>query len=148
MAVERLTVTTAITGLLAVSNHLADFLWNLDTHPVSETAPINHALQQVKQYRSSLHVFYKTLSHLESGKLLDLERGSWIEVDYLIALLTDTVLAISEFQILCERIEDAQESPECEAVILGNYKAAVKSMTSRIRWHNLSITMMMTVLKW
>ena len=145
---ERLSVTTAIIGLLAVGNQVTDMLWNLNTAPKGETSAVDLAIQEVKQFRSSVQVLYKTLSLLESGKLPFPERGDWIEVDYLIAILTDTVLAMSELEMLCETIEQNQTNDDPEVVILGAFKGKMNSLTSRIRWHNLSTTMVMTILKW
>lgn len=146
---ERLTVTTAIVGLMAVGGGMTELLWDLNWEPHDETAAINAALLEVKQYRSSVHVFYKTLGLLESAQLPFPERRRWIKVDDLVATLTDTVLAFSELQAICEAVdlEDQREGGDAGA-LLRHYSPQINGLCSRIRWHNLTITMMMTVLKW
>lgn len=146
---ERLSVTTAMVGLMAVGGNMIELLWDLNWEPHSETAAINQALQEVKQYRSSVHVFYKTLSLLESAQLPFPARGQWIKVNDLVATLTDTVLAFSELQAICETI-DAEDQQEGANVVplLKQCNPQINGLCSRIRWHNLTITLMMTVLKW
>ena len=123
-------------------------LWNLNTAPEMGTASIDNILQEVKQYRSSIFLLHKTLVLLESGQLPFPERGAWVEVDNIIAMLTDTVLAMSELQDLCNTIEAHQDTSDPEVVVLGEFEQIVSKLAARIRWHNLSITMMMTILNW
>ena len=147
MVTERLTVTTALIGLLAVGGRLIDILWDLDSAPDRESAFLNQALQAVKQCRSSIHVLHKTLSLLESSQLPFPERSAWIRVEHLVAVLTDTVLAFSELQAMCDVIDLELETVDYGAV-RQQHGPAMATLCTRIRWLNLSCTMMMTVLKW
>jgi hypothetical protein len=142
-----LTITTAVAGLLAVGGHAVDILWDLNTAPKDLTAPINQALHGVRECRSSIHVLYKTLLSLQASQLAFPERGTWIQVDELLATLTDTVLAFSKLHDLCELLEyeAATSSPE-EAC--NRHTKRIRALSARIRFHNLSMTMMMTILKW
>ena len=144
---EKLSVTTAIIGLLAVGGKTLDTLWDLNTPATKAGAIFTVALQEVKQCRSTVHILYKTLSLLESAQLPFPERGTWIEADHLIATLTDTVLAISDLQTICETLgmqrQRLAKPPPDEG-----YEKTIGALCSRIRWHNLSMTMMTTILKW
>ncbi|KAK5989748.1 hypothetical protein PT974_08008 [Cladobotryum mycophilum] len=143
---EQLCVTTAIIGLLAVGGKAIDSLYEMNTMPNRETAILNKALQEVKQCRSAAHILYKTFSLLEAGQLPFPERPTWIAVDHLIATLTDTVLAISDLQAAIEPIELCQGLPS-RAAQCAEHTPKLTSLCARIRWHNLSMTMMMTILK-
>lgn len=146
--IERLSVTTAVVGLMAAGGNLTELLWDLNWAPHDETAAIHQVLQEVKQYRSSVHVFYKTLSQLEAGKLPFPERRNWIKVDDLVATLTDTVLAFSELQVIADTIdmEDSHEGVDV-GPLYKRFDVPINALCSRIRWHNITITMMMTVLR-
>lgn len=162
---ESLSVATALAGLMAVGSSMADFLWDLNTEPVGDSAAINTALQELKQYRSSVHLLYKTL--LSGPALASLpfpERANWIRVDDLVTTLTDTVLAISELQAVCEAIDDAEQmyeqaeaQPDLQgrtvssgdvALLRRKLEPRINSLSARIRWHNLTVVAMLTVLKW
>lgn len=152
---EKLSVTTAIIGLLAVGGKTLDALWELNT-PAHKANPIfAKALQELKQCRSTVHILYRTFSLVESAQLPFPERGTWIEADYLIATLTDTVLAVSDMQAICETLSLERQglaTPPPEDINPGDrsssYERVISALCSRIRWHNLSMTMMMTILKW
>ncbi|QPH02401.1 hypothetical protein C2857_006610 [Epichloe festucae Fl1] len=153
---ERLSVTTAIIGLLAVGGKIIDNLWDLSTTPNKRSnATFAQALQEVRQCRSTIHVLYKTLSLLESAQLPYPERGTWIKADDLIAVLTDTVLAVSALQAICETLNLGKPGlatpppDDADLEIDGGLpsKKTIEGLCSRIRWHNLSMTMMMTILK-
>ncbi|KAH8738259.1 hypothetical protein BGZ61DRAFT_471601 [Ilyonectria robusta] len=142
---DGLPATAAIAGLLAVSGIAIDVLWDLNTSPKAATAVFNLALREVKESRSSIQALHKTLSLLESRQVPFPGRASWIEVDELVATLTDAVLAFSKLYALCSAVEAeaARSSPE-EAS--RRYEKRMKALCARIRWHNLSIAMIMTII--
>lgn len=149
---ETMDVTTAIIGLLAISGKTVNVLLSLNALSTDRTAQVNHALREVKQCRSSLYVLHKTLSLLQAGALEYPQRGAWIQVDYLVATLTDTALAFSELQTLCDFVEGHELSlglaPRPVWPWEDQFRNGMQALSSRIRWQNLSITMMMTILNW
>ncbi|KAJ6446713.1 very large low complexity protein [Purpureocillium lavendulum] len=154
-APEKLSVTTAIIGLLAVGGRTIDAIWDLNLPATKATPFLNQALQEIKQARSTVHILYKTFALLESAQLPFPERGTWIAVDDLIATLTDTVLAFSDLQALCAQLEAQRQGlvlPDGPAPLCNGGDAEcgqkITALCARIRWHNLSMTMMMTILKW
>ncbi|KAG6024736.1 hypothetical protein E4U41_001690 [Claviceps citrina] len=161
-AQETLSVTTAIIGLLAVGGKTIETLWDLNTPAADRrsNAVFVQALQEIKQCRSTVHVLYRTLSLLELAQLPYPERATWIQADHLIAILTDTVLAMSDLQAICEtlgldKVDLATRPPSALKANDGSgvecaspHKKTMEALCSRIRWLNLSMTMMMTILKW
>lgn len=143
---EQLCVTTAIIGLLAIGGKTIDSLYEMNTSPGRDTAILNKALQEVKQCRSSVHILYKNFSLLEAGQLPYPDRATWISIDDLIATLTDAVLAISDLQ---EAIVPIELCGNLSARIAScaQHSQKLSSLSARIRWHNLSMNMMMTILK-
>lgn len=144
---EHLSVTTAIIGLLAVGGKTIDVLYDLNTSPQKNTAILNKTLQEVRQCRSSIHVLYKTLSLLEAAQLPFPDRGSWIGIDDLIATLTDTVLAFSDLQGICQAFGQGQGMAE-RTSMCAQFASKLGSLCARIRYHNLSLMMIATILKW
>ncbi|KAM6488347.1 hypothetical protein HDV62DRAFT_25502 [Trichoderma sp. SZMC 28011] len=143
---EQLCVTTAIIGLLAIGGKTIDSLYEMNTSPGRDTAILNKALQEVKQCRSSVHILYKNFSLLEAGTLPYPDRATWISTDDLIATLTDTVLAITDLQEAIEPIELCQ-GLAARIVACNEHSQRLTSLSTRIRWHNLTMNMMMTILK-
>ncbi|KAF4977032.1 hypothetical protein FZEAL_6394 [Fusarium zealandicum] len=140
-----LDATTAITGLLAVGASAIDILCDLNISPQHDTAVLNLFLREVKECRSSIHALCKTLSLLENAQIPFPARAAWISLDDLVATLTDTVLAFSRVYSLCCVLDDeaARSSPEDAAKL---FEKRVKALCARVRWHNLSIAMMMTII--
>ncbi|KAL7943394.1 hypothetical protein V8C42DRAFT_106297 [Trichoderma barbatum] len=143
---EQLCVTTAIIGLLAIGGKTIDSLYEMNTSPGRDTVILNKALQEIKQCRSSVHILYKNFSLLESGQLPYPDRATWISTDDLIATLTDTVLAISDLQEAIEPIEKCQ-GLAARVAACAEHSQRLSSLSTRIRWHNLTMNMMMTILK-
>ncbi|KAL6909198.1 hypothetical protein GGI43DRAFT_170775 [Trichoderma evansii] len=143
---EQLCVTTAIIGLLAIGGKTIDSLYEMNTSPGRDTSILNKALQEVKQCRSSVHILYKNFSLLEAGQLPYPDRATWISIDDLIATLTDAVLAISDLQEAIVPIEEC-ENLSTRIASCKQHSQKLSSLSARIRWHNLSMNMMMTILK-
>ncbi|KAL6867097.1 hypothetical protein J3F83DRAFT_106567 [Trichoderma novae-zelandiae] len=143
---EQLCVTTAIIGLLAIGGKTIDSLYEMNTSPGRDTAILNRALQELKQCRSSVHILYKNFSLLEAGQLPYPDRATWISTDDLIATLTDTVLAVSDLQ---EAIEPIEKCPglATRVAACAQHAQRLSNLSTRIRWHNLTMNMMMTILK-
>ncbi|KAF7549332.1 hypothetical protein G7046_g8397 [Stylonectria norvegica] len=144
---DTLTVTTAMAGLLAVGGHATDILWDLNSTPKTNRVVASQALREVRECRSSIHVLSKTLPLLQSGHLQFPERATWIDVDELVATLTDTVLAFSKLHALCDALE-AEAAVSSPGEACDRFEKRIRALCARIRWHNLSMTMMMTVLQW
>ncbi|KAL7935128.1 hypothetical protein V8C35DRAFT_27223 [Trichoderma chlorosporum] len=143
---EQLCVTTAIIGLLAISGKTIDSLYEMNTSPGRDTVILNRALQEIKQCRSSVHILYKNFSLLEAGQLPYPDRATWISTDDLIATLTDAVLAVSDLQEAIVPIELCQ-SLAARIIACNEHTQKLSSLSTRIRWHNLTMNMMMTILK-
>ncbi|KAL7920214.1 hypothetical protein ACQKWADRAFT_166411 [Trichoderma austrokoningii] len=143
---EQLCVTTAIIGLLAIGGKTIDSLYEMNTSPGRDTAILNKALQEVKQCRSSVHILYKNFSLLEAGQLPYPDRATWISIDDLVATLADAVLAVSDLQEAIVPIEICG-SLSARIASCTQHAQKLSSLSARIRWHNLSMNMMMTILK-
>ncbi|RGP58930.1 hypothetical protein FLONG3_11340 [Fusarium longipes] len=144
LAVVGLPTTTAITGLLEVGAAAIDILSDLNISPQHDTIVLNTLLREVKECRSSVHAFYKTLTIVENGQIPIPARAAWISLETLVATLTDTVLAFSRLSSLCCAVdeESTRSSPEEAAK---QFEKRIRALCARIRWHNLSIAMMMTI---
>lgn len=145
---EKLSATTAMIGLLAVGGKTIEALWELNSVLRKSTVIITRTLQEVKQCRSSVHILYKVLVSWESSRLPLPQRGAWIEIDDLVVTLTDTVLAFSDIQGVCDEMDDVLIATSDFEAIVKQYDQKLTNLCARLRWHNLSMTMMMTILRW
>lgn len=145
---DKLSVTTASIGLLAVGGRVLDALWELNVVLRSTTSLLNTIQREAKQCRSSVHILFKTLSLIESARLPLPERGAWLQADDVIVTLADTVLAFSDLQVVCDTIEDELATSDDYDAIFQQYEPKLKNLCARVRWHNFSMNMMMTMLKW
>ncbi|EWY97594.1 hypothetical protein FOYG_02411 [Fusarium oxysporum NRRL 32931] len=143
-AVVGLPTTTAITGLLDVGAAAIDILSDLNISPQHDTAILNILLREVKECRSSVHAFYKTLNLIENNQIPFPARAAWISLDTLVATLTDTVLAFTRLSSLCCALDEQsnRSTPEDAAK---QFEKRIKALCARLRWHNLSYAMMMTI---
>lgn len=143
-AVVGLPTIAAITGLLEVGAAAIDILSDLNISPQHDTLVLNILLREVKECRSSVHAFYKTLNLIENSQVPFPARAAWISLETLVATFTDTVLAFSRLSTLCCTVDEeaSQSSPEYAAK---HFEKRIKALCARIRWHNLSIAMMMTI---
>ncbi|KAH7188164.1 uncharacterized protein B0J16DRAFT_336541 [Fusarium flagelliforme] len=144
LAVVGLPTTTAITGLLEVGAAAIDILSDLNISPQHDTIVLNTLLREVKECRSSIHAFYKTLNLIENGQIPIPARAAWISLDTLVATLTDTVLAFSRLSSLCCAV-DEESTQSCPEDAAKHFEKKIRALCARIRWHNLSIAMMMTI---
>ncbi|KAF5640518.1 hypothetical protein F52700_3669 [Fusarium sp. NRRL 52700] len=143
-AVVGLPTTTAITGLLDVGAAAIDILSDLNISPQHDTAILNILLREVKECRSSVHAFYKILNLIENNQIPFPARAAWISLDTLVATLTDTVLAFTRLSSLCCALDEHSNrvTPEDAAK---QFEKRIKALCARLRWHNLSYAMMMTI---
>jgi hypothetical protein len=144
---ERLSVDTAIIGILAVAARLSESLWDLDAAPGDESALLDLAVQEVKQCRSSIKLLHKTLVLAESAQLPYPARAAWVRVDHLVAILTDIALALHDFQVACEVLMQGSDQSQIQPSVRQQCVNHIRALCSRLRWHNLSIAMLMTALK-
>ncbi|KAM4057263.1 hypothetical protein HRG_004093 [Hirsutella rhossiliensis] len=148
---EILSITTAIIGLLAVGGRTMERIWDLNLPATKHSPALCHALQEVKQCRSTVTLLYKTLSLLEAGRLPLAERAAWIAVDDLAATLTDTVLAFSDLQAVCDELDQSRHLASIAAApgpeTTSAYAQRIGALCSRIRWQSLSMNLMITILK-
>ncbi|KAF5533662.1 hypothetical protein FMEXI_11738, partial [Fusarium mexicanum] len=143
-AVVGLPTTTAITGLLDVGAAAIDILSDLNISPQHDTVILNILLRELKECRSSVHAFYKTLNLIENNQIPFPARAAWISLDTLVATLTDTVLAFTRLSSLCCALDEQSNrtTPEDAAK---QFEKRIKALCARLRWHNLSYAMMMTI---
>jgi hypothetical protein len=146
---DRITITTAVIGLLAVSRKMIDSYWDKDGVTRDSTSTFNLALKEVKQCRSTITLLYNTLALVETGELPFPQRQGWVGIDPLVAILTDLVLAFSELDTACAAITERLKLPGVTMTALSNqYNSRINALSSRIRWQNLSMTTIITILKW
>ncbi|KAL2213035.1 hypothetical protein CC79DRAFT_3949 [Sarocladium strictum] len=145
---DKITVTTAVIGLLAVSRKVTNSYWDVDGITRDSTSTFNLALKEVKQCRSTITLFYNTLALVETGELPFPERAAWVGIDPIATILTDLVLAFGELDTICAAISERLKLPGVTMSNLSNqYGQRITSLSNRIRWQSISMTTVITILK-
>lgn len=146
---DKLTVTTAVIGLLAVARKVTDTYADIDGITLHSRTVFNLALKEVKQCRVTINLLFQTLALVETGELPFPQRPALIGIDPIIAVLTDTVLAFSELDNICAAIAERLKLPGVTMTALSQqYGQRITALSNRIRWQTLSMTTMTTILKW
>lgn len=145
---DKITVTTGIIGLLAVSRKVIDSYWDVDGITRDSTSALNIALKEVKQSRSTITLLYNTLALVETGELPFPQRAAWVGIDPIATILTDSILAFSELDTICAAISERLKLPGVTMAALSNqYSQRITSLSNRIRWQSISMTTIINILK-
>ncbi len=113
-ASDAMCVSNALIGLLAAAVQTTLDLEDINFAPKSKTACIARALHAMKSLKPTTQLLYKWMRRFEYRTLELTQRPALIELDYLIVLLGEAILALSELgNLLVDIVREA------EAAILG-----------------------------
>jgi hypothetical protein len=145
---DKITITTAVIGLLAVTRKVTDSYWDTDGITRDSKSAFNLALKEVKQCRSTITLLYNTLALVETGDLPFPGRAASVGIDPIVAILTDLILAFSELDIICAAISERLKLPGVTMTALSTqYGQRIGTLSNRIRWQSISMTTIINVLK-
>lgn len=146
---DKITITTAVIGLLAVTRKMTDSYWDTDGITRDSKSTFNLAIKEVKQCRSTITLLYNTLALVETGDLPFPVRAASVGIDPIVAILTDLILAFSELDMICAAISERLKLPNVTMETLSSqYNQRISSLSNRIRWQSISMTTIINILKW
>lgn len=141
---DPLTVITSVAGLLKAANTIVSLLLGVNR---IRNAPrsIERLLIQVKHLEMLLYAVQKFLVGLDSAPSL---RTSLIQVDDLVTILTDLVLAFSELDAVARSV-----SQESGATFNGRWmwhwkEDEVSKIAARLESHKSSLSLMLNIAQW
>lgn len=134
-AADQLSISNGIIGLIADTFQTVDDIDEFNTDPAGETAAMQYAKGAVQELKLTIQVIYKCLRHMELGKLKHLNRLVHIDIDILIALLTESILAMSEIgTVLVDiAVEMAALEVQDPRSICPRYAKQLKRLGNRVR---------------
>jgi hypothetical protein len=144
---DPLSVTTSIVGLLAAAVNVSRVLTSI-TSSLKETPRLAHsALSEVNEFRralESLQTFFLRVSTAPR------HRTSLIQLDQLIATLTDAVVTFSDLEAL---IRPLTASPDSEPALRTRVKLTweedrISCLVQRLQQHKSSLSLMLNIVQW
>lgn len=134
-AADQLSISNGIIGLIADTFQTVDDIGEFNTDPSGETAGLQYTKGAVQALKLTIQVVYKCLRHMELGKLHYPNRPVHINLDILIALLTESILAMSEIgTVLVDvAVEMAALDVENPGSICPQYAKRLRRLGHRIR---------------
>ena len=138
-AMDPLTITTAIFGLLAAAGKVATILEAISSTRNPPEA-IAYAQTEVRHAEIALRSMQPFIEGLDVAASTSRQR--MIQVDDLRVTLADAMLAFSSFEVLLLRMAGTRQR------LWYLYKTRVEEHMARIQRHKLSLTLMLNVLQW
>lgn len=148
-AADQLSISHGIIGLIADTFQTVDDMGEFNTDPTGSTAALQYTKGAVQALKLTIQVVYKCLRHVELGKLQHVNRLVHIDLDILIALLTESILAMSEIgTVLVDvAVEMAALDVEDPGTICPRYARRLKRLGNRIRTTEAVLSKITSVLQ-
>lgn len=148
-AADQLSISNGMIGLIADTFQTVDDMGEFNTDPTGTTGPMQSAKTAVQALKLTIQVVHKCLRHAELGKLPHQNRLILVEIDALIAMLTESILAMSEIgTVLVDiAVEMAALDVESPASICPKYAKTLKRLASRIRMTESVLSKVVSVLQ-
>lgn len=148
-AADQLSISHGIIGLIADTFQTVDDIGEFNTDPSGETAALQYTKGAVQALKLTIQVVYKCLRYVEQGKLQRPNRLVHIDLDILIALLTESILAMSEIgTVLVDiAVEMAALDVTNPRSICPSYARQLKGLGHRIRTTEAILSKITSVLQ-
>jgi hypothetical protein len=136
-------VWTGLIGLIADSLQTGNDIIDLNFAPDGATAPLDGARTATSSFKLTIQLFYKYLRHIEQGRLERPARAALVELDIVITLLTDAIVALAGLGALLQNMADVPPPSEAGAssedtrrlhveTLCANHATAIRDFCRRI----------------
>lgn len=142
---DPLSVTASIVGLLAGAGKVAGVLHKLKNSIVDAPKSLSNLLSQINELRTCLSAVSQLLSEMDSAPS---KRMSMIQVEQLVATLTDAVLTFSELEALIIPLGEPSEISVVERIKWAWKEETISSIMARLDRHKSSFTLMLNIIQW
>lgn len=130
---QTLSVAIGIIGLIAASSQTFNDLTDLNEDPAGRTAALERAVKMLKSFKLTIQLLYKFLRRFELNMLQLTERALLVDIDILTAVLTESVLAVSELgNQLVDIVRQAEELGTSPKMVCPTYGESIRRDADRI----------------
>ncbi|KAH6682774.1 hypothetical protein B0J14DRAFT_574349 [Halenospora varia] len=141
---DPLSVTASVIGLLAATGKVVSVLNKVKSSLGSASQLVDQLLSQIKEVEISLFAVDNLLVGIQSAPR---RRIAMIQVDQLVATLTETVLTFSELEAMVTPLERRSDIPLLERWKWVWKEEVVTSVMLRLDRHKASLSLMLTIVQ-
>jgi hypothetical protein len=142
---DPLSVMASVVGLLTAASNVSSILSAIKSSMKDTPQLVNHVLSEVKEVEISLSAVHKFLQGITSAPR---RRIALIQLDQLIATLTEAVLTFSELEALVTPLATKSKVSIMERLKLAWKEDVVSSIMQRLQRHKSSLSLMLNILQW
>jgi hypothetical protein len=142
---DPLSVMASVVGLLAAAGQVTSVLSTVKSSIKDAPRSMDHAISEVKAVEISLSAIQKFLLGLSSAPR---QRITMIQVDQLLATLTEAVLTFSDLEALVKPLATDSESSMIERIRWCWKEDDVSRIMIRLERHQSSLSLMLNIVQW
>jgi hypothetical protein len=142
---DPLSVMASVVGLLTAAANVSSMLSAIKSSVKDAPQLLNYVLSEVKEVEISLSAIHKFLQGVASAPR---QRIALIQLDQLIATLTEAVLTFSELEALVTPLAMQSKVPTMERVKWALKEETVSSIMQRLQRHKSSLSLMLNIVQW
>lgn len=142
---DPLSVMASVVGLLTAAGAVASILSTVKSSISDAPRLLDHVLREVKDVEIVLSAIHKFLIGISSAPI---RRIALIQVDQLIATLTESVLTFSELEALVKPLEARSGNSLWERVKWAWKEDTVSDILQRLQRHKSSLSLMLNIVQW
>jgi hypothetical protein len=143
---DPLSVMASVVGLLSAAAEVSKILTSVASRLRDAPAQMHSTLSEVNSIRAALISLHKFLLRVADTPS---PRAAYIELDQLIATLTDAVMTFSDLEALIKPLSLAQGSDNLQArVKLVWRESSITATLRRLQDHKSSLSLMLNIIQW
>jgi type II secretory pathway component PulJ len=142
---DPLSLSASIVGLLTAASSVASVLLKVKSSISDAPQSMHHALSQVTELR----VVLSAIDRLVSGMVVPRNgRLGMIQVDQLVATVTEAVMTISELEAVTEPLSKGSKESILTRIKWAWNENAISSILLRLDRHKSSFSLMLNIAQW
>jgi hypothetical protein len=142
---DPLSVMASVVGLMTAASNVSSVLLAVKSSMKDAPQMVNHVLSEVKEVEISLSAIQKFLMGITSAPR---RRIALIQLDQLIATLTEAVLTFSELEAMVTPLVSKSNAPTLERLRWALKEDKVSSIMQRLQRHKSSLSLMLNIVQW
>ena len=144
---DPLSIMASVVGLLSAAGKVASVLSGAISAVKDAPSFVRSTLSEVESIRAALIALHKFLLRVAEKSC---PRASFIQLDPLIATLTDAVLTFAELEKMVVPLERLIRTPgDLSARLKTAWSGdSISTVTGRLQQHKSSLSLMMNIIQW
>jgi hypothetical protein len=142
---DPLSVMASVIGLMTAARSVSSVLLVVKSSMKDAPQMVNHILSEIKEVEISLSAIQKFLMGITSAPR---RRIALIQLDQLIATLTEAVLTFSELEAIVTPLASKSNAPALERLRWALKEDKISSIMQRLQRHKSSLSLMLNIVQW